>query len=161
MSHPPPFVYPILAVGIFAIAVACTALRRQATRRSGAMGVFSRFGASLVGGYAILTSLILWDVDIDGGSDPKGNYVLLQLPLSPILEVLRVLELHQLTDDWPWRLAYAVLFPLQLAALYALGAGLSWGMRTIVRGNGPDRKPPRGTHETHCRVPAARDDQAS
>ena len=58
-------------------------------------------------------------------SDPKGWFVLLQLPLVPVLAVLALLGLERVIGGSWWG-AYAVCVPATLLVLYGLGWASDW-----------------------------------
>ncbi|MCC4633825.1 hypothetical protein ACFFJ4_11020 [Xanthomonas dyei] len=69
--------------------------------------------------YLALTMLCVWIANT--GADPKGRFVMLQLPLTPQYELLRGFGSTHILSELSWAGAYALLFPPMLAALYLLG----------------------------------------
>lgn len=53
--------------------------------------------------------------------DPKGHFVLMQLPLAPIAAMIQAVGLGYLIRDLNWISAYVVLFSLSLGFLYLMG----------------------------------------
>ncbi|MFA4774827.1 hypothetical protein P2A04_18910 [Xanthomonas perforans] len=58
--------------------------------------------------------------------DPKGHFVLLQLPLTPQLIALDALHADAWLTNMPWATSYALLVPPFLAVLYAVGHAFQW-----------------------------------
>jgi hypothetical protein len=88
----------------------------------------SKIGLSFCILYLALTALFVWGSH-DAGSDTKGAFVLLQLPLTFQLGFIDWLGLDQVTDGWSWGVSYAVIVPLTLLFLYYTG----WGISRVIR----------------------------
>ncbi|WP_115050145.1 hypothetical protein [Xanthomonas arboricola] len=86
---------------------------------------FSLFGAVLCLLYGAVTALCVWAASAAGG-DPKGHFVLLQLPLTPQLTVLDAMGADAWLTDMPWVTGDLLLVPPFLAALYLFGYAVQW-----------------------------------
>ncbi|KER85517.1 hypothetical protein [Xanthomonas arboricola] len=86
---------------------------------------FSVFGTVLCLLYVAATALCVWAAS-DAGGDPKGHFVLLQLPLTPQLTVLAAIGADAWLTDMPWVTSYLLLVPPFLAALYLFGYAVQW-----------------------------------
>ena len=80
--------------------------------------------------YLALTALFVWG-SYNAGSDTKGAFVLLQLPLTFQLGLIDWLGLDQVTEGWSWGVSYAVIVPLTLLFLYHAG----WVISRVIRGS--------------------------
>lgn len=82
---------------------------------------FSRMGLSLMGTYAFVTAMAigcaLW---ASASGDPKGYFVLLQLPVALQLAAMPEGLLRQL-GEISWVMIYLTIWPLTALALYTLG----------------------------------------
>ncbi|OQP74781.1 hypothetical protein IA54_011720, partial [Xanthomonas phaseoli pv. syngonii LMG 9055] len=58
--------------------------------------------------------------------DPKGYFVLLQLPLTPQLIALDALHADAWLTNMLWATSYVLLVPPFLAVLYAFGHAVQW-----------------------------------
>ncbi|MCC4614377.1 hypothetical protein LL963_20150 [Xanthomonas campestris pv. esculenti] len=72
--------------------------------------------------YLAVTLLCVWAAN--ASTDPKGSFVLLQLPLTPQLEVVHAVGATAFLEHLSWAWAYALLYQPMLAGLYLLGYGL-------------------------------------
>ncbi|APO96455.1 hypothetical protein [Xanthomonas vesicatoria] len=86
---------------------------------------FSVFGAVLCLLYVAVTALCVWAANSAGG-DPKGHFVLLQLPLTPQLAALDALNADAWLTGMPWLTGYLLLVPPFLAVLYLFGYAVQW-----------------------------------
>ncbi|MCC8475982.1 hypothetical protein LN458_18550 [Xanthomonas arboricola] len=86
---------------------------------------FSVFGTVLCLLYVAGTALCVWAAS-DAGGDPKGHFVLLQLPLTPQLTVLEAMGADAWLTDMPWVHSYLLLVPPFLVALYLVGYAVQW-----------------------------------
>lgn len=88
----------------------------------------NRLGLSLGAVYLALTLLLVWAAHSSEG-DPKGHFVLLQLPIALPLAVVDLLGLTNLIREWSFPVAYSVFVPATCIALYASGIAISyvWG----------------------------------
>ncbi|AOY67029.1 hypothetical protein LN565_19670 [Xanthomonas euvesicatoria pv. euvesicatoria] len=66
--------------------------------------------------------------------DPKGHFVLLQLPLTPQLIALDALHADAWLTNMPWATSYALLVPPFLAVLYAVGHAFQWLIARVFLG---------------------------
>jgi len=89
---------------------------------------FNRLGLSLCAIYLALT-LILVLAALSADGDPKGHFVLLQLPIALQLAVVDLLGLTNHMREWSFPVAYSVFVPATCIALYASGIAISyvWG----------------------------------
>jgi hypothetical protein len=55
------------------------------------------------------------------GGDLKGQFVLMQAPLTPVLALMYSAGMIGLVRDLGWVSAYAVLYPMELGFLYGAG----------------------------------------
>lgn len=89
------------------------------------MRLFSVFGTVLCLLYVAVTALCVWAAS-DAGGDPKGHFVLLQLPLTAQLAVLDALGADAWLTNMPWVTGYSLLVPPFLAVLYLFGYAVQW-----------------------------------
>lgn len=75
-------------------------------------------GLRLAGIYAFLTAIPI--IAAFGDGDPKGDFVLLQLPLALQIELIPRSVLEQIPPSWP--MAYLLLWTPVALVLYAIGA---------------------------------------
>jgi hypothetical protein len=62
-----------------------------------------------------------WLMAYASNADPKGNFVLKQIPIAIQLALLDWLGLRSLAHNLSWFTAYAILFPLAILVLYGIG----------------------------------------
>ena len=87
----------------------------------------SGFGICLCALYVALT--VWFVIEALTTSDPKGNVVLLQIPLMPAVVLIQGLHLDAMLHDMPTAAAYLLLFPLTLFIVYFVG----WLLHTLWR----------------------------
>ena len=90
----------------------------------------SKIGLTFCLIYVALTGLCIWG-SLDAAGDPKGAFVLLQLPLVLQFGLLDWLGLGSLLRDASWPVAYAVIGSLTLAVLYLSGWLVSRAIRAM------------------------------
>ena len=73
--------------------------------------------------YLALTLLLVWASRSEG--DPKGQFVLLQLPIALQLGVVDSLGLAKYMREWSYPVAYSVFLPAACIILYAFGVGVT------------------------------------
>lgn len=81
-------------------------------------------GISLCAVYLVLTLLLVW-ASRSGEGDPKGQFVLLQLPIALQLGVVNSLGLAKYMREWSFPVAYSVFVPVTCIILYASGVGVT------------------------------------
>ncbi|MEA5124015.1 hypothetical protein [Xanthomonas floridensis] len=81
----------------------------------------SAFGIVLCVLYLIPTALCLW-IAQEAGSDDKGRFVMLQMPLTPQLALLDAIGADSWLRGLSWLTSYLVLVPPFLVVLYLLGS---------------------------------------
>ncbi|GGY56341.1 hypothetical protein GCM10007387_43520 [Pseudoduganella albidiflava] len=81
---------------------------------------WSRTGLGLSGMYVAVTAAAVAAALWAEPGDPKGSYVLLQLPIALQLAALPD-SLLQRMGGMSWTMAYLAIWPPTLLALYALG----------------------------------------
>ena len=88
----------------------------------------NRLGLSLCVVYLALTLLLVWAA-LSTEGDPKGHFVLLQLPIAFQLGVVDLLGLATYMREWSFPVAYSVFVPATCIVLYASGVAVShvWG----------------------------------
>ncbi len=89
----------------------------------------NRTGLALCGLYGVLSALSVLGSVLQ--SDPKGSFVLLQVPLVPALGLAFALGGEHYVEGMSWVSAYVVFMPATLAMLYAAGwaFGRLWSAR--------------------------------
>ncbi|MCP3046398.1 hypothetical protein K6X13_04625 [Xanthomonas euvesicatoria pv. allii] len=85
----------------------------------------SVLGVALCLLYLAAAVFCVWGA-LSAQGDPKGHFVLLQLPLTPQLIALDALHADAWLTNMPWATSYALLVPPFLAVLYAVGHALQW-----------------------------------
>ncbi len=80
----------------------------------------SKTGLGLCTLYLAFTALCVWG-SLTTEGDPKGEFVLRQLPLTGALLLVDGLGLDSALDGLSWVACYALLVPLTLAFLYGFG----------------------------------------
>jgi hypothetical protein len=80
----------------------------------------NRLGLVLCIIYLIIVGLFL-SAGLASGEDPKGQFVLLQLPISVQLAILDELGLTLYFKNWSWPIAYAAFIPPACFGLYFIG----------------------------------------
>ncbi|AMU99992.1 hypothetical protein [Xanthomonas citri] len=80
----------------------------------------SMVGVALCLLYLAATAFCVWGA-LSAQGDPKGHFVLLQLPLTPQLIALDALHADAWLTNMRWETSYALLVPPFLAVLYAFG----------------------------------------
>jgi hypothetical protein len=75
--------------------------------------------------YVAATALCMWAAS-DAVGDPKGHFVLLQLPLTPQLAVLDAFGADAWLTDMSWVTGYSLLVPPFLTVLYLFGYAMQW-----------------------------------
>lgn len=83
---------------------------------------WSRLGLALAGAYFLLTVLAIAAALWEPG-DPKGRFILLQLPIALQLAALPASLLRQ-WSDMSWPMAYLVIWPPTALGLYTFGHGI-------------------------------------
>ena len=86
---------------------------------------FNRLGLSLCAIYLALTLLLVWAA-LSTEGDPKGHFVLLQLPIALQLAVIDLLGLATYMREWSFPVAYLVFVPTTCIALYASGVAITY-----------------------------------
>ena len=86
-----------------------------------AWNTMSRVGLLLCGIYAATIAACVGFVFL-GSTDPKGNYVFLQLPIALQSAIVASLGMAPLLRDVSWPVAYVLLASPVFAPLYGLGA---------------------------------------
>ena len=88
----------------------------------------NRLGLFLCAIYLALTLLLVWAAFRAEG-DPKGHFVLRQLPIAFQLGLVELLGLATYMREWSFPVAYSVFIPVTCVFLYASGVVLShvWG----------------------------------
>jgi hypothetical protein len=81
--------------------------------------------------YVAATAACWVEVLIKSG-DPKGTFVLKQLPIALQIALADVLGFGSLMTDMSWAAAYAIFFPLTVALLYGLGRVVTWLVLKLV-----------------------------
>jgi hypothetical protein len=94
----------------------------------------SKIGLAFCLVYVALAGLCIW-ASLDSAGDPKGSFVLLQLPLVLQLGLLDWLGLSSLLRGASWPVAYSAIGSLTLAVLYLSGWLVSRAIRAM-RGTG-------------------------
>lgn len=84
----------------------------------------NRLGLILSATYLALTLLLVWAA-LHSEGDPKGHFVLLQLPIALQLAVIELLGLATYMRGWSFPVAYTVFVPAACIVLYASGVALS------------------------------------
>ena len=64
--------------------------------------------------------------------DPKGTFVLKQLPIALQIALADALGFRALMTDMSWAAAYAIFFPLTIALLYGVGRLVTWLVSKLV-----------------------------
>ncbi|WP_368563329.1 hypothetical protein [Pseudoxanthomonas sp. UTMC 1351] len=90
----------------------------------------SKIGLTLCLFYLAFAGLCIW-ASWESAGDPKGSFVLLQLPLALQLGFLDWLGLGSLLSRASWPVAYSVIGSLTLIALYLSGWLVSRAIRTF------------------------------
>ncbi len=92
----------------------------------------NRLGLSFIVIYLALTLLFVF-FSID--ADPKGRFVMLQIPITLQLAVVDLLGLADYTQKWSFPVAYAIFIPAACLFLYASGVALSraWTSSTFFK----------------------------
>ncbi|MBV6844757.1 hypothetical protein KWH29_05275 [Xanthomonas campestris pv. paulliniae] len=85
----------------------------------------SVLGVALCLLYLAAAAFCVWGA-LSAQGDPKGHFVLLQLPLTPQLIALDALHADAWLTNMPWATSYALLVPPFLAVLYAVGYAFQW-----------------------------------
>ena len=93
----------------------------------------SKFGFILCILYVAASGLCVW-AGIASSQDPKGSFVLLQLPLALQAGLLHWLGADGFLDHLSWPAAYAAIGLPTAAALYGFGAILSSMAKTVASG---------------------------
>jgi hypothetical protein len=88
----------------------------------------SKIGLTFCLIYVAFAGLCIW-ASLDSSGDPKGSFVLLQLPLTLQLGLLDWLGLDSLLRGASWPAAYSVIGSLTLVALYLSG----WLVSRVIR----------------------------
>jgi hypothetical protein len=96
----------------------------------------SKIGLTLCLVYAALSGLCIW-ASLDSVGDPKGSFVLLQLPLTLQLGFLDWLGLGPLLSGMSWPVAYSVIGSLTFVGLYIFGWLISRAIRAVQGADNP------------------------
>ena len=80
----------------------------------------SKLGFILCFLYLVVVAFCVWGA-IDASSDPKGTFVLLQLPLALQLAILDSLGLSSALYELSWPAAYVLIGLPTLGLLYCVG----------------------------------------
>jgi len=93
----------------------------------------NRLGLSLCLVYLALTLILVWAA-LSTEGDPKGHFVLLQLPIAFQLGVVHLLGLAPHMREWSFAVAYSVFVPATCIVLYASGVAVShvWGCSRLI-----------------------------
>ncbi|MBO9741265.1 hypothetical protein J7432_20215 [Xanthomonas axonopodis pv. begoniae] len=83
--------------------------------------------------YLAATAFCVWGA-LSAQGDPKGYFVLLQLPLTPQLIALDALHADAWLTNMPWATSYVLLVPPFLAVLYAFGHAVQWLIARLLLG---------------------------
>jgi hypothetical protein len=81
---------------------------------------FSRLGLALASAYVLVTAFCVLASN-SANADPKGSYVLLQLPIALQGSLLHALGLGDFLRGFSWTEAYFALGLPTVIALYAIG----------------------------------------
>lgn len=92
----------------------------------------SKLGLILCTLYVTISALCIWAGV--ASSDPKGSFVLLQLPLALQATLLHSLGVDRFLGNLSWPTTYAVLGLPTLAILYSVGAAIGSITQHLVRG---------------------------
>lgn len=88
------------------------------------MNRINRLGLALCIIYLLITSFCLWGA-YSAGSDFKGQFVALQIPIVLPLTLIDLLGLREWTKEWGWLISYAAFVPLTLFVLYYIGVAIT------------------------------------
>ena len=83
----------------------------------------SKVGLILCFLYSAIIGLCVW-ASLSSSGDPKGEFVLMQLPLTLQMAALHWLGLSSALSNLSWVGAYFLIAPPTLAVLYGLGWGI-------------------------------------
>lgn len=92
----------------------------------------SKFGLILCTLYVAISVLCIWTGATS--SDPKGSFVLLQLPLALQATLLHSLGVNHFLDNLSWPAVYALIGLPTLAILYSVGAAVGSITQRLARG---------------------------
>lgn len=84
----------------------------------------NRLGLSLCAAYLVLTLILAWAAHSAKG-DPKGQFVLLQMPIALQLAAADFLGLATYMREWSFPIAYSFFVPAACIVLYAFGVAVS------------------------------------
>ena len=84
----------------------------------------NRLGLSLCTAYLVLTLILAWAAHSAEG-DPKGQFVLLQLPIALQLATADFLGLATYIREWSFPIAYSFFVPAACIVLYASAVAVS------------------------------------
>ena len=77
-------------------------------------------------GMYVAATAACWIYVFSGNVDPKGDFVLKQLPIALQMALADALGLRSLLTNMSWATAYAIFVPLTVGFLYALGRAVTW-----------------------------------
>ena len=96
----------------------------------------SKVGIGLCVVYLAATACCVYS-SLGAEGDPKGQFVLLQLPIALQLEALDAIGFRPVPGQLSWAGAYTLVVPPTLAGLYGLG----WLFARALRPGRPSPKP--------------------
>jgi hypothetical protein len=98
----------------------------------------SKTGLTLCALYALGITVCIALVFL-GDGDPKGRYVLLQVPIALQSALVVGIGMAPLLEDISWLAAYALLAGPVFVLLYTLGSAIDRSRRTSTTARMPDR----------------------